>query len=37
VEAPNPTQLRDAYVFGSIFLIIGIMLAIFIIWALLTH
>jgi len=37
VEPPNPRQLRDAYVFGSIFLIIGIMLAIFIIWALLTH
>jgi len=37
VEAPNPTQRRDAYVFGSIFLIIGIMLAVFIIWALLTH
>jgi len=37
VEPPNARQLRDAYVFGSIFLIIGIMLAIFIIWALLTH
>jgi hypothetical protein len=37
VEPPNHRQLRDAYVFGSIFLIIGIMLAVFIIWALLTH
>lgn len=37
VEPPNPRQVRDAYVFGSIFLVIGIMLAIFIIWALLTH
>jgi len=37
VEPPNARQLRDAYVFGSIFLMIGIMLAIFIIWALLTH
>lgn len=37
VEPPNPRQLRDAYLFGSIFLCIGIMLAIFIIWALLTH
>ena len=37
VEPPNHRQLRDAYVFGSIFLVIGIMLAGFIIWALLSH
>ncbi len=37
VEPPNRRQRRDAYLFGSIFLVIGIMLAIFIIWALLTH
>jgi cytochrome b subunit of formate dehydrogenase len=37
VEPPTRKQLRDAYVFGSIFLIIGVMLAVFIIWALLTH
>jgi len=37
VEAPNPRQRRDAYIFGSIFLFIGILLAIGIIWALLTH
>jgi cytochrome b subunit of formate dehydrogenase len=37
VDPPNKRQVRDAYVFGSIFLTIGIMLAIFIIWALLTH
>ena len=37
VPPPNKRQLRDAYLFGSIFLIIGIMLAIFIIWALVTH
>jgi cytochrome b subunit of formate dehydrogenase len=37
VEPPNKRQLRDAYIFGSIFLAIGIMLAGFIVWALLTH
>ena len=37
VPPPNRRQIRDAYVFGSIFLILGIMLAVFIIWALLTH
>jgi len=37
VPAPNKRQRRDAYLFGSIFLSIGVMLAIFIIWALLTH
>jgi cytochrome b subunit of formate dehydrogenase len=37
VEGPNPRQRRDAYLFGSIFLVLGIMLAIFMIWALLTH
>ena len=37
VEGPNPRQRRDAYLFGSFFLVIGIMLAIFMIWALLTH
>ena len=37
VEPPNERQIRDAYLFGSIFLVIGIMLAIFIVWALLTH
>ena len=37
VEAPNERQRRDAYIFGSIFLTIGILLAIGIIWALLTH
>jgi cytochrome b subunit of formate dehydrogenase len=37
VEGPNKRQRRDAYVFGSIFLTIGILLAIGIIWALLTH
>ena len=37
VEAPNKRQVRDAYLFGSIFLFIGICLAIGIVWALLTH
>jgi len=37
VPAPNKRQRRDAHLFGSIFLTIGVMLAIFIIWALLTH
>ncbi len=37
VEPPTPRQRRDAYIFGSISLFIGIMLAIFIVWALLTH
>ena len=37
VEAPSERQVRDAYVWGSVFLTIGIMLGAFIIWALLTH
>ena len=37
VEPPNKRQIRDAYIFGSVFLTIGIILAVFIIWALLTH
>jgi hypothetical protein len=37
VDPPNERQIRDAYIFGSIFLSIGIMLAIFIVWALLKH
>ncbi|MEJ2273323.1 MAG: hypothetical protein P8Y01_01925 [Woeseiaceae bacterium] len=34
---PNKRHVRDAYIFGSIFLTIGMILAIFIIWALPTH
>ncbi len=37
VDGPTPRQRRDAYIFGSIFLVIGILLAAGIIWALLTH
>jgi thiosulfate reductase cytochrome b subunit len=37
VPAPTASQLKEAYIFGSIFLIIGVCLAIGIIWALLTH
>ena len=37
VEPPNRRQIRDAYMFGSVFLVIGIILAVFIVWALLTH
>ena len=37
VKPPNRRQIRDAYIFGTIFLTIGIMLAGFIVWALLTH
>jgi cytochrome b subunit of formate dehydrogenase len=37
VEAPTPKERRDAYILGSIFLTIGILLAIGIVWALLTH
>ncbi len=37
VPPPTPGQLKEAYIFGSLFLIIGICLAIGIIWALLTH
>jgi len=37
VPAPTPAQMKEAYIFGSIFLIIGVCLAIGIIWALLTH
>lgn len=37
VDPPTPRQRRDAYIFGTIFLVIGVLLAIGIIWALLTH
>ncbi len=37
VDPPNRRQIRDAYFFGSIFLVLGILLAIGIIWALLSH
>ena len=37
VDPPSKRQIREAYVVGTVFLTIGIMLAIFIIWALLTH
>jgi len=37
VDAPTPKQRRDAYIFGSIFLVIGVLLAVGIIWALITH
>jgi cytochrome b subunit of formate dehydrogenase len=37
VEGPTPRQRRDAYILGSIFLTIGVLLAAGIIWALLTH
>ncbi len=37
VDPPTKRQLRDAYIFGSVALTIGVMLAAFIIWALLTH
>jgi thiosulfate reductase cytochrome b subunit len=37
VDPPSRRQVREAYVVGTVFLAIGIMLAIFIIWALLTH
>ena len=37
VEGPTRKQTRDAYIFGSIFLTIGVLLAAGIIWALLTH
>ena len=33
VEPPNKRQVRDAYIFGTIFLTIGIMLAFIIVWA----
>ena len=37
VAAPTIAEQRNAYIFGSIALIIGIVLAVGIIWALLTH
>ena len=37
VDPPTPKQVRTAYVFGTIALSIGVMLAVGIIWALLTH
>jgi thiosulfate reductase cytochrome b subunit len=37
VEAPDKRQVRDAHIFGSVFLTIGIILGAFIIWALLTR
>ncbi len=37
VPPPPPGQLKEAYIFGSLFLIIGVCLAVGIIWALLTH
>ncbi len=37
VDPPNKRQIRDAYLFGSIFLFLGVLLAIGIITALLTH
>ncbi len=37
VEAPSTKEIRRAYMFGSLALIIGVTLAVGIIWALLTH
>ena len=37
VDAPTPSELRRAHFWGSVFLLIGILLAIGIIWALLSH
>ena len=37
VPPPTAAELRRAHVWGSIFLFVGIMLAIGILWALLTH
>jgi hypothetical protein len=37
VPAPTREEVRKAYILGSIFLIIGIALAVGIIWALLAH
>jgi hypothetical protein len=37
VEAPTLAEVRKAYITGSIALIIGVALAVGIIWALLTH
>ena len=37
VEPPTRDELRRAYVWGSVFLIVGLLLAVGIFWALLTH
>ncbi len=37
VPPPTPGQMKQAYFFGSVFLTIGIALAVGIVWALLTH
>jgi hypothetical protein len=37
VPAPTPAECRRAYIWGTIFLTIGVALAIGIIWALLSH
>ena len=37
VEAPSMEERRRAYIWGTIFLTVGVMLAVGIIWALLTH
>ena len=37
VDPPTPGERRRAYVWGSVFLTVGVMLAVGIIWALLTH
>jgi hypothetical protein len=37
VPAPTKRELRRAYAWGTVFVIIGVALAIGIIWALLTH
>jgi len=37
VPPPAPDRQKEAYIFGAIFLTIGILLAIGIIWALLAH
>jgi cytochrome b subunit of formate dehydrogenase len=37
VDPPAPEELRRAYAWGTVFLIVGVLLAVGIIWALLTH
>jgi len=37
VDAPSRREITEAYILGSIYLVIGITLAIFIVWALLSH